>query len=81
MRKQMTNRNGRLSSQEERELDQNIYGWWKQGGWFGELDSSGNYVPKMEDDDGGGQQDQQRVLNVVCSRRRRFGMGYGRQGK
>ena len=35
----------------EGDLDSSIYGWWKHGGWFGELDSSGDYQPKDELDD------------------------------
>ncbi|KAI9826045.1 MAG: hypothetical protein M1832_000494 [Thelocarpon impressellum] len=33
------------------ELESSIYGWWKQGGWFGELDASGQYEPEGEFDD------------------------------
>ena len=25
-------------------LDDNLYGWWKTGGWWGEVDSSGEYL-------------------------------------
>ena len=33
-----------LGRVDEEELDKNIYGWWKQGGWFGELDASGDFA-------------------------------------
>ncbi len=71
MRKRMTQRKGRLSSQEEHELDKNIYGWWKQGGWFGELDSSGDYVPETEEDDGASE------TSSVCSASSAAGEGSG----
>ncbi|KAF2395678.1 hypothetical protein EJ06DRAFT_552214 [Trichodelitschia bisporula] len=32
-------------------VDEALYGWWKQGGWFGEADSSGDYQPNDDDDD------------------------------
>lgn len=51
MRKRlMGGSDGKLEPSDERELDQNIYGWWKQGGWFGEVDGSGDFVPSEEDD-------------------------------
>ncbi|KAI9757974.1 MAG: hypothetical protein M1815_005608 [Lichina confinis] len=40
-----------LTERDERELDKNIYGWWKQGGWFGEVDGSGDYPPESSVDD------------------------------
>ena len=51
MRKRIQRRGGPLTSHEERELDVNIYEWWKQGGWFGELDESGDYEPEKEGKD------------------------------
>jgi len=35
----------------EQAIDSNLYGWWKNGGWWGELDSSGAYDPGPQDDD------------------------------
>jgi Zinc finger, C3HC4 type (RING finger) len=37
----------------DRDLDERLYDWWKLGGWWGEADSSGEYVPHIavEDDD------------------------------
>jgi len=37
----------------EENLDSNLYRWWKTGGWWGELDSSGDYTiaPSELDDD------------------------------
>ncbi|EON60852.1 hypothetical protein W97_00062 [Coniosporium apollinis CBS 100218] len=32
-------------------LDNQLYGWWKTGGWWGELDTSGSYHPPPQDDD------------------------------
>ena len=32
-------------------LDDNLYGWWKTGGWWGEVDSSGEYKAADQDDD------------------------------
>lgn len=34
----------------EQAIDSNLYGWWKSGGWWGELDSSGPYDPGPQDD-------------------------------
>lgn len=31
-------------------VDTQLYSWWKNGGWWGEVDSSGNYQPSMDDD-------------------------------
>ncbi|KAI9883052.1 MAG: hypothetical protein M1823_005189 [Watsoniomyces obsoletus] len=76
MRKRMTNRNGRLSSPEERELDKNLYGWWKQGGWFGELDSSGDYVPDMEDGDDDRASDTSSVCSMSSTAARGEGSGW-----
>ncbi|KAI9832209.1 MAG: hypothetical protein M1826_002213 [Phylliscum demangeonii] len=47
MRKRMAAA-GRYS---ESELDRSIYGWWKQGGWFGELDGSGDFTPAEKEFD------------------------------
>lgn len=32
-------------------IDANLYGWWKTGGWWGELDASGDYQAREQDDD------------------------------
>ena len=41
----------RWSEEEENQLDANLYGWWKHGGWWGERDSSGDYESPEQDDD------------------------------
>ena len=35
----------------EDKLGENLYGWWKLGGWWGDLDTSGDYAPASNDDD------------------------------
>jgi hypothetical protein len=35
----------------EAEIDDTLYDWWKKGGWWGETDSSGNYMAPERDDD------------------------------
>lgn len=32
-------------------MDSNLYSWWKNNGWWGDLDSSGEYIPTEPDDD------------------------------
>ena len=32
-------------------LDERMYDWWKQGGWFGTRDESGSYAPSRADED------------------------------
>lgn len=32
-------------------LDLNLYSWWKTGGWWGEVDTSGEYTRSTQDDD------------------------------
>lgn len=53
MRKRLKGDNPRWSSQEQEQLDNNIYGWWLSGGWFGADDNSGQFVPQEHelDDD------------------------------
>jgi hypothetical protein len=37
----------------EEEIDEELYGWWKKGGWWGEVDNSGDFepqTPQQEDD-------------------------------
>lgn len=36
---------------EEKKLDANLYGWWLNGGWWGNDDTSGPFVPKEKDVD------------------------------
>ena len=38
---------GRL---EEQQLDSSLYTWFTSGGWWGEKDSSGEYIPPSDDD-------------------------------
>ena len=51
MRKRVQVGGRTMTERDERELDKNIYGWWKQGGWFGEVDGSGEYLPESSVDD------------------------------
>jgi len=32
-------------------VDADLYNWWKRGGWWGDLDNSGNYEAREQDDD------------------------------
>jgi len=52
---EMRNREGQKpwTAVEEKKLDENLYGWWLGGGWWGTDDNSGNFEPErkeMEDD-------------------------------
>ncbi|KAI9756907.1 MAG: hypothetical protein M4579_003661 [Chaenotheca gracillima] len=51
MRKRKNGSDGRRTNVDEATLDDDLYGWWKQGGWFGELDASGDFEPKEKDFD------------------------------
>jgi hypothetical protein len=53
MRRQHAVAQSRPQSHEETEyeIDSRLYDWWKVGGWWGEEDGSGDYVPPMRDDD------------------------------
>ncbi|KAI4726963.1 hypothetical protein E4T49_05203 [Aureobasidium sp. EXF-10728] len=35
----------------EEDVDTDLYDWWKRGGWWGDLDTSGNYEAREQDDD------------------------------
>lgn len=37
--------------QDEQQLDSELWKWFRKGGWFGELDSSGDYDAQTNDDD------------------------------
>lgn len=39
------------SPHDEDTLSEHLYGWWRGGGWFGDLDESGNYELREIDDD------------------------------
>ncbi|KAF2871783.1 ubiquitin-protein ligase-like protein [Massariosphaeria phaeospora] len=46
--------NGAYEEQEaesEEHLNDYLYGWWKRGGRWGDVDTSGDYVPTTQDDD------------------------------
>ncbi len=48
IRKQLMS-SGKDTSEES--VSDNIYGWWRRRGWFGDVDSSGDYqAPALEDD-------------------------------
>ncbi|OAA68355.1 ubiquitin-protein ligase [Niveomyces insectorum RCEF 264] len=36
---------------EEREIDNKLYQWWLKGGWWGDVDTSGDYQPSIAADD------------------------------
>ena len=36
---------------EEDAVDADLYNWWKRGGWWGDLDTSGTYEAREQDDD------------------------------
>ena len=40
---------GKVASEEK--VTQKLYDWWKRGGWYGELDASGDYQPPAVNDD------------------------------
>jgi len=42
-------RTGTYSTEEA--LGENVYSWWRSGGWFGDVDGSGEYEEKTTDDD------------------------------
>lgn len=42
-------RTGTYSTEEA--LDENVYSWWRSGGWFGDVDNSGDYQSRPADDD------------------------------
>ncbi|KAF7193903.1 Protein ASI3 [Pseudocercospora fuligena] len=37
--------------QDEQHLSDKLYQWWQKGGWFGDLDASGDYVQTSADND------------------------------
>lgn len=39
------------TSQDEQQLDSELWKWFRKGGWFGDLDSSGDYEARTNDDD------------------------------
>jgi hypothetical protein len=36
---------------QEPDMDAKLYNWWKLGGWWGDVDSSGDFEPSEQDDD------------------------------
>ncbi|CAK7562600.1 MAG: hypothetical protein SEPTF4163_000448 [Sporothrix epigloea] len=41
----------KTAAQEEHEIDSKLYLWWLKGGWWGEVDTSGDYEPSIAADD------------------------------
>lgn len=39
------------TTDDEDDLDKDLYGYWLKGGWWGSQDSSGEFLPHPEDDD------------------------------
>ncbi|KAF1817445.1 ubiquitin-protein ligase-like protein [Eremomyces bilateralis CBS 781.70] len=52
MRRRTLNGEGAMSGAEnEGLLDHDLYNWWTRGGWWGDIDASGDYqTPEQEDD-------------------------------
>lgn len=52
MRKRKTSSLGFWNQDQEQELDQSLYDWWRAGGWWGGDDSSGTFkLPERDEDD------------------------------
>ncbi|KAF2432597.1 hypothetical protein EJ08DRAFT_123092 [Tothia fuscella] len=47
-RHRVASQNGQV---DERNLDENLYTWWKEGGWWGDVDNSGDYQGRPQEDD------------------------------
>jgi hypothetical protein len=41
----------RIGGVQEQEVDNKLYGWWLRGGWWGGMDTSGEYAPPANQDD------------------------------
>lgn len=50
-RKKARRRRRNWTEADERELDAGLYKWWLDGGWWGDKDNSGNFVPPQKDQD------------------------------
>jgi len=42
---------GAYDGSSEQAVDSHLYRWWRMNGWWGEIDSSGDYKPVDDDDD------------------------------
>jgi hypothetical protein len=52
VRNRKMNSLGHWSQEQEKELDESLYDWWRAGGWWGGNDSSGTYkVPEQDEND------------------------------
>ncbi|KAI9809212.1 MAG: hypothetical protein M1825_002503 [Sarcosagium campestre] len=51
MRKRLQMQGNVRGVQLERDLDTSVYDWWKAGGWFGDVDSSGDFEASIDDND------------------------------
>ncbi|KAI9797143.1 MAG: hypothetical protein M1833_005658 [Piccolia ochrophora] len=51
MRKRLVSQGEKRPAAIDHDLDTNIYRWWKAGGWFGNVDASGDFEPPPADDD------------------------------
>ena len=51
MRNRLRNSGTAWNDAEEKKLDENLYGWWLSGGWWGSDDSSGSFNPRPEEID------------------------------
>lgn len=50
MRRRLRSANAGSNPTEEM-VDEDLYSWWKKGGWWGDLDTSGDYKEREQDDD------------------------------
>jgi hypothetical protein len=51
MRNRLRNSETPWNESEEKKLDENLYGWWLNGGWWGSDDNSGNFNPNEKEMD------------------------------
>lgn len=51
MRKRLEHSRASGARPSDAKMDSNLYSWWKNHGWWGDLDSSGDYIPDDADDD------------------------------
>ncbi len=52
LRRQIKNESGGWTDAEEQQVEGSLYDWWLNGGWWGNDDNSGNFIPtQMEIDE------------------------------
>lgn len=50
-KRRLTFADDNLEPPTEDQLSENLYEWWKYGGWWGDKDDSGSYAPSVMDDE------------------------------